>query len=171
MKNLYDLTVPIFTKSLGGLENILRKAEEFVRASGLDETGFLQERLAPDMFPLVRQVQIVCDNAKASTARLTGIENPKHEDKEQTFAELYDRIHFTLNFLKSVQKESFEGAEERKVELPYFPGKHFIGFDYLREYALPNFFFHLTTAYGIIRHKGVAIGKKDYLNGLSLHDN
>ena len=169
--NLYNFTVPIYIKSLGGLLDILQKAEEFVKQNGLDEEVFLQERLAPDMWHLAKQVARACGNAEAAALRLSGMEVVKHADDEKTFAELYTRISQTLDFLRSISKESFEGAEKRKIDWPYSLGKHILGFDYAREHALPNFFFHLVIAYGIIRHKGVPIGKADYLNELSLRDN
>ncbi len=171
MNDIYTFTIPIFIKSLGGLEAVLRKAENFVKEKGLAEKDFLAERLAPDMFPLVKQVQVASDNAKGAAARLSGSEAPKFEDREETFEALYSRIAKTVEYLKGITPASFEGAHERKAELPYFPGKHMTGFDYAREYALPNFFFHVTIAYAIIRHKGVDVGKADYTNGLPLKDN
>jgi uncharacterized protein len=166
MSSLYTYTVPIFIKSLGSLKNILMKAE----AHGVDEKALLGDTLAPDMFPFVRQVQIACDNAKGATARLSGIENPSFPDTEVTLAELKARIDKTVAFLQSVPESAFVGAETRQVTLPYFPGKYMDGSDYVREHALPNFFFHVTIAYGLVRKAGVGIGKNDYLNGLPLKD-
>jgi hypothetical protein len=170
MNDIYAFTVPIFIKSLEALGKILAKAGAFAAEGKIAEAALLESRLAPDMFPLMRQVQVACDNAKGSTARLTGTEAPKYEDTEKTIAELQERIGKTVAFLKSVSPEQFKGAEERQVTLPYFPGKFLTGFDYAREYALPNFFFHVTTAYAIVRMKGVVLGKADYINGLPLKD-
>lgn len=160
MTELYTFTVPVFTKMLGGLKNVIQKAE----AAG--KTEILQDRLAPDMFAFVKQVQVATDNAKGAAARLAGIEIPKYEDTEQTFAELVARIDKTLAFLATVSEDSFAHAATVKVQLPYFPGKFMTGFDYAREYAIPNFFFHVAMAYALVRKNGVPIGKADYINGM-----
>ena len=170
MHELYTFTVPIFIKVLGGVKRVLKKGEEFAVEKKFDPTVLLQSRLAPDMFALTRQVQMACDNAKGVTARLAGIEIPKYEDNEQTLAELYARIDKTVAFVKSVAPEAFDGAAERKIVLPYFPGKYLTGFDYAREYALPNFFFHVAMTYAILRNNGVPIGKADYIDGLPLKE-
>lgn len=166
MDPIFEFTVPVFVKGLGGMRGILLKAKE----AGVDETALLADRLAPDMFPLSRQVQIACDNAKNGAARLAGVEAPKHEDTEATIDELIACIDKTVAYLATITQESFAGAADRQVTLPYFPGKYLKGFDYAREHALPNFFFHLATAYGLVRKNGVAIGKADYINGLPLQD-
>lgn len=167
MEHIYDFTVPLFIKQLGGLLNVLEKAEQFAKEKGITEETFLKTALWPDMFPLVKQVQVATDNAKGAAARLAGLEVPKYEDNEQTFAELKSRIHKTLGFLHSVGRDSFKEAETRQIRLMYFPeGKYLSGLDYAREYALPNFYFHVTTAYDIVRHMGVQIGKADYINGM-----
>lgn len=170
MHTTYRLTVPLFTKMLGGLRAVLGKAAAFAQEKGMDEAAFLDDRLAPDMFPLKRQVQVACDNAKGAVARLTGKENPAMEDTEASFAELIARIDKTVAFVNSVSEGDFAGAEERKVILPFFKGKYFTGADYLLQYALPNFFFHVTVAYALIRKNGVPIGKADFINGTSLRD-
>jgi hypothetical protein len=170
MNEIYTYTVPIFIKSLGGLKTVLTKAQAFAKEKGMSDADFLADRLAPDMFPLVKQVQTACDNAKASAARLSGVEAPKFDDNEQTFAELLARVDMTVAFLQSVPEAAFAGAAERQVIIPYFKGKYLVGFDYAREYAIPNFFFHLVTAYGIVRKNGVAIGKDDYANGINFKD-
>lgn len=170
MNEIYAYTVPIFTKTLGGLKSVLTKAAEHAKATGMSEETFLADRLAPDMFPLSQQVQIACDNAKGATARLSGVEMPKFEDTEKTFDELQARIDKTLEFIASVPEASFAGAAERQVTLPYFKDKYLTGFDYTREYALPNFFFHVVTAYAIVRKNGVAIGKADYTNNINFRD-
>jgi hypothetical protein len=170
MNDIYTYTVPIFIKSLGGLKNVLAKAEAFAKEKGISEETFFADRLAPDMFPFVKQVQTACDNAKGATARLSGTEVPKFEDTEKTFEELYARIDKTLAFVQSVPESAFVGAAERKVILPFNKEKYLTGLDYAREYLLPNFFFHVVTAYGIIRKNGVAIGKSDYINGPNFKD-
>jgi hypothetical protein len=166
MDSIYEFTVPVFIKMLGGLKGVLQKAKEH----GLDEATLLNDKLAPDMFPLVKQVQSATDNAKGVVGRLTKIEAPKYEDTETTFAELDARIDKTIAFLQGIKKEDFADAAKAQVTLPWFPGKFMTGFDYAREYAVPNLFFHVATAYGIVRKNGVQIGKADYINGLPLQD-
>jgi hypothetical protein len=161
---MYEFSVPVLLKGLGGLKTILEKAA----AAGVDERALLSDALAPDMFPFVRQVQIACDNAKGAVARLSGQEMPKYEDTEMTLVELIARVEKTMAYVASMTIADFVGAEERTVTLLYFPDTYMTGYDYLREYVLPNFFFHVTTAYAIIRRNGVVIGKMDYLNGLPL---
>lgn len=170
MQHIYTFTVPVFTKMLSGLKGVLAKAEAHAKEAGIGETVFLQDRLAPDMFPLVRQVQIATDNAKGAAARLTGTEAPKFEDVESTFAELQVRIDKTLTYLATVQESQFAGAEDRKIELPYFPGKYMTGMEYVVEHALPNFLFHITTAYALVRKNGTPVGKADFIGGLPLKD-
>ena len=170
MQNIYTFTVPVFTKMLGGLKGVLTKAEAHAKETGIDEATFLQDKLAPDMFPLARQVQIATDNAKGAVARLAGIEAPKFEDVESTFAELQVRIDKTLAYLATVQESQFVGAEDHKIELPYFPGKYMTGMEYAVEHALPNFLFHITTAYALVRKNGTPVGKADFIGGLPLKD-
>ena len=167
---MYTYTVPIFIKMLSGLKNVLAKAEAHAKEQGIDETTFLSDSLAPDMFPLKKQVQTSCDNAVGAVSRLTGKERPTMEDTETTFAELRARIDTALAYVQSVSASDFEGAEERQVTLPYYPGKYMTGAEYALEYALPNFLFHVVTAYGIVRKNGTPIGKADYINGLPLRD-
>lgn len=168
MNTLYTFTTPLFRNSLAQLSALLKKGQAFVEEHHLDEKAFLDERLAPDMFPLLKQVQIACDNAKGAVARLANVDIPKHEDAETTFSELQERISKTLMFIDSVPEVSFEGAEERHIELSYFEGKYLLGTDYVTSFVLPNFYFHMTTAYAILRHKGVSIGKMDFLAPLPL---
>lgn len=170
MNDIYTYTVPLFIKLLGGLKNVLLKGQSFAVEHGVQEADLLNDRLAPDMFPLLKQVQVACDNAKGAVARLAGVEAPKHENTEQTFEELLARIDNTIEFVKSVPESAFAGAAERKITLPYFENKYFTGFDYAREYAIPNFIFHVVTAYSIVRKNGVQIGKADFINGLPLQD-
>jgi hypothetical protein len=170
MQSLFESTVPVCTKALTNLSAQLDKAAAHVAES--DHASFpVSARLAPDMFPLIRQVQIACDNAKGGVSRLTGKEMPKFEDTEQSFADAQARIQKTLALLAPITEKDFEGAADRKVELPYFPGKHMSGADYAREYLLPNFFFHVAMAYAIMRNAGVPLGKGDFLGSLPLQDN
>jgi len=170
MDSIYTYTVPLFIKHLGGIRNSLDKAQAYAVDRKVEETVLLSDRLAPDMFPYVRQVQIACDNAKGAVARLAGIEAPKFDDTEKTIAELQARIDKTLAFISSVPESGFASAAEQKITLPYFPGKYMTGFDYAREYVIPNFLFHVTVAYAILRHQGVPLGKADFMNGMPLKD-
>lgn len=170
MNPLYQFTLPIFTKSLKALDQLIAKIETQLADKNIEESVLMEARLAPDMFPFKKQVQVVCDNAKGAAARLAGTEIPSHPDTEATLEELRARIAKTLNFLATIDESSFADAADRQTTLPYFPGKYMTGFDYAREYALPNFFFHLTTAYAILRKEGFEIGKADYMGGLPLKD-
>jgi uncharacterized protein len=170
MNDIYTYSVPLFINALQGLKKVLTKAEAHAKEKGIDEATMLQDRLAPDMFPLAKQVQVASDNAKGATARLSGTEAPKYEDTEKTFADLQARIDKTLVFIQSVPEAAFAGAAERQIVLPYFSDKYLTGFDYAREYVLPNFFFHVVTAYGIIRKNGVDIGKADFAGNISFRD-
>lgn len=159
---LYDLTVPVFTRALRALSGLLDKAVAHAGEDGAE--AMLSNRLIEDMHPLSKQVQIACDSAKLCVARLSGIEGPVNEDTETTVAELKARIASTLEFIGSVPRAAIDGQEERDVVLK-FPGGEwpFKGQAYVIGFALPNFFFHLTTAYGLLRQAGVPIGKRDFL--------
>ena len=170
MNPLYQFTVPVVTKALKALDQILEKTPAFLQEKGRQESSLMDLRLAPDMFPFKKQVQIACDNAKGVAARLSGMEVPSHADTEETIAELRVRIQKTLEFIGGVSEASFEGAESRQITLPYFPGIYLTGMDYAREYVLPNFFFHVTTAYALLRKEGMNIGKGDYLGGLPMKE-
>jgi len=167
----YNMTVPVYMRSLKTLKGVLAKGELYVKEKGLNETTFLDSKLAPDMFPLVKQVQMTCDNAKGSSARLAGLMPPVMEDTEKTFGELYARIDKTIAYLETFTPEQFVNAAEQKVTLPYFKDKHFIGREFAVEYALPNYFFHVVTAYNILRNQGVVVGKSDFIGGFTSHDN
>ena len=164
--SIYDASVPPMIRSLENLSKILDKAVAQAKTEDKDLKSLLEARLAPDMHPFTRQIQIVSDTARG-VARIAGLEVPSMPDVETTFPELKERIAKTIAFLKSLPKEKFEGAETRKVEMKIpdrvleFPG----GF-YLTGFVLPNFYFHVTTAYGILRHKGINIGKLDFLGGI-----
>jgi hypothetical protein len=163
---LYDITLPAFIKTLGNLQKILDKSAAFADTKKFAPEVLLQSRLAPDMFPLIRQIQIVCDTAKLGASRLTGKEAPTHDDKEVTLAEIKNRIESVVNYLKTYKPEDFKGAEERKISQPRWEGKWLTGTEYTLHHVLPNFYFHTTTAYAILRHNGVEIGKKDYLGDM-----
>lgn len=171
MHTTYDITVPTFIQLLGGLRNVLVKGEAFAKEKGMSEEAFLNDRLAPNMFPLKRQVQVACDQAKGCTSRLSGKVNPIMEDTEETFAELQARIDKTLAFVQSVSEKDFTSAGERKIEMKHFPaGKYLIGTDYALRHALPNFYFHVTTAYDILRKLGVPLVKADFTNEMPFRD-
>lgn len=164
----YEMTVPVFKKMLENLDHLLSLGSAFAIEKGISEETMLNNKLAPDMFPLCKQIQIATDNAKGCVARLCGIEAPVMEDTETTVAELHERIAKTIAFIESVSKEQFAKADEQKIVIKYFPGKHFLAYDYVTQYALPNFFFHVTIAYALLRAMGADIGKKDYVGQLSL---
>lgn len=168
--SLYTQTLPQLDQTLAALDAWLTKAEAAAEARKFDVAVLLQARLAPDMFPLVRQVQAACDAAKFIGARLTGKEAPRHPDEEKTVPELRARIAAVRTWLGTLGEADFVGAETRRVQLAFAPGKYVLGSDYLRQMALPNFFFHATIAYAILRHNGVDLGKRDFIGGLSLHD-
>ncbi len=160
---LYELTVPQFTKMLRNLSVILEKGAQQAEAKKFETTVLLNSRLAPDQFPLTRQIQIACDTAKLCVARLTGKDAPVHDDKETTLPELKARIDHVVQFLNSVSASDFQGAEEKRISQPRWEGKYLLGYEYVTQHALPNLYFHVTTAYSILRQNGVDVGKKDYL--------
>ncbi len=162
--SMYQTLIPTAIRNLKNLSEILTKAEAHAEVKKIEQSVFINARLFPDMLPLVRQVQIACDTAKAGAARLAEIEVPSHADIEQNFSELQNRISKTIDFLNTVQANQIDGKEELKIS--YFQhgrDRNFIGLPYLLNYVLPNIFFHITTAYAILRHNGVEIGKKDFL--------
>ncbi len=162
--SMYQASAPRLANTLKNLSAILHKAEEQALARKFDPAVILASRLYPDMFPLVRQVQIACDNAKGPVARLAGIEPPKHEDNEQTFADLQARITKTLDFIATVTPAQIDGSEERAITLKAGARElHFTGMQYLCGFALPNFYFHVVTAYNILRHNGIEVGKLDFI--------
>lgn len=166
---LYQITIPQFTKMLKNLSGLLNKAERHAEAKKFDVEVLLNSRLAPDQFNLIRQIQIACDTAKMGVSRLTGKEAPVHEDKEKTLAELQARIETVLGYLATFSEKDFQGAEERKVSQPRWEGKYLTGWEFAMQHALPNLYFHITTAYAILRHNGVDVGKKDYLGEMPFH--
>ena len=164
LQSMHALSVPVFVKSLGNLSAILDKGEAFAAAKKIDPGVLLAMRLAPDMFPLLAQVRIACDFAKGATARLAGEEPPKWEDNEATFADLRARITRTIEFVQGFDPARFGDAAARPITVT-MRGEpvHFVGLPYLAHVVLPNFFFHMTTAYGILRHAGVELGKRDFI--------
>jgi hypothetical protein len=163
---MYDISVPTLKKFLGNLDAVLRKGSAHADAKKIDQQVLLTARLYPDMFALTRQVQIVSDTAKGIGARLAGVDIPKYEDTETSFADLHARIAKTVAFLDTLKPEQMAGSESKPLHIT--AGKReldFTGHTYLFTFAFPNFFFHITTAYDILRHNGVEIGKMDYLGG------
>lgn len=162
--SLYDLTIPVFLRGLRNLDAVLRKGEDFAAAEGVDLQTLFEARLAPDMYPLPGQIQRASDTAKFAAVRLGGVENVSFPDDEKSFEDLHARIAKTVDFLKAAPREAIDGKEGAEVILKSGGGeRRFTGIDYALGFALPNFFFHVTTAYGILRHKGVPLGKLDYL--------
>jgi hypothetical protein len=162
--SMYQASAPRFVNMLTNLSAILDKAEAHAEARKIDPAVLANDRLFPDMFPMKRQVQIACDTAKGAVARLAGVEVPKHEDTEQTFPELKARIAKTIDFVKSIAPAQLEGTEDKKIHLKLGPREvDFTGMQYLLGHALPNFYFHVTTAYDILRHNGVELAKRDYI--------
>ena len=164
--SMYQASVPVFQKSLLALKEVLAKGAAQADAKKIEGSVFLTSRLYPDMFPLTRQVQIAADFGKGPVARLAGVEVPKYEDNETTFAELAARIDKTLAFIGTFKPEQIDGQENRDIELT-IAGKPLLlkGQPYLLHYALPNLYFHMAMAYAILRHNGVDVGKKDFIGG------
>ena len=161
---MFDTSVPILSHYLKGLSAILTKAEAHCEAKKIDSNALLQARLFPDMFAFARQVQLVTDFAKGAGARLAGIAVPSFADEEKTFGELQARIAKTIDFLSTLTKEQFADAASRTVTIKAGGTEmSFPGAEYFASYALPNFYFHLTTAYNILRHNGLELGKKDFM--------
>ena len=166
--SLFEASIPTFVHTLHSLKAILEKAVAHAEARKFDANVFVSMRLYPDMLPLNRQVQIATDAAKAAAARLSGTEAPKFEDDETTMAELLMRVTKTIDYLRSFKAEQFEGAESRAINVKTPRATfNFNAVDYLRHWALPNFFFHVTTAYALLRHGGVEIGKADFLGAVT----
>ena len=162
--SMYQASIPVFVRALGNLSVLLDKGAAFAEAKKIDPSVLVNARLAPDMFPLSRQVQIACDGVKGCAARLAGIEVPSHPDTESTFPELQQRIAKTLAFIQNVAREQIDASEERPITLTLRNKDiKFQGQGYLLNFVLPNLFFHETVAYAILRHNGVEIGKMDFL--------
>ena len=167
--SMSQVALPTFTLGLNALSGVLDKAAAHAAARKVDPAVLLGWRLAPDMFALTRQVQVVCDQVKNGGARLAGVEPPKFEDKETTLDELKDRIARTLAFVKGLDANAINGAGERTITFPLGPKKgQMSGADYLNHFVLPNFYFHMTAAYAIVRNFGVDVGKPDFLAGIPM---
>ena len=164
--SMYQASVPVLARMFGNLSAILTKAEEDSAARKIEPSVFLNARLAPDMHPLTRQIQIASDAAKGGVGRLAGIDVPSFADTETSFSELHARIKKTLDFIESVTASQIDGSEAKTITLQ-FPGREvsFPGQVFLLNFTLPNFFFHVTMAYAILRHNGVTVGKMDFLGG------
>ena len=164
--SMYRASAPVFTRLLTNLGTILDKAVVYADAKKIDHNTLLTARLAPDMLHLIKQVQIATDNAKGCVARLAGVEIPRYEDNETSFADLKARIGKTLAFIATLKPEQINGSEDKKINLKLGPNEYeFSGVDYLFNMASMNVFFHVTTAYAILRHNGLDIGKKDFIGG------
>ena len=162
--SMHSASVPVFVRMLGNLGTWLDKAEAHALARKFDAGVYLTARLAPDMLPFTKQIQIACDAAKFGVARLAGVESPKFEDNETSLAELRERIRKTVAYVQSVPAAQIDGTEDKDVVVPRRDGPMTLkGESYLKHYVLPNFYFHLTTAYALLRHNGVDLGKSDYL--------
>ncbi len=166
----HEITVVQFTKMLQNLSAILDKGAAYAEEKKFDVNVLLHSRLAPDQFSLLRQVQIATDTAKLGVSRITGVAAPSHDDKETTVGELKDRIESVIAWLGTVTPDHFAGAAERRVTTPRWNGKTLSGAEYATQHVIPNVYFHITTAYAILRHNGVDIGKKDFLGPMPFRD-
>jgi hypothetical protein len=160
---IFDLTITQFTKMLHNLDTMLDKGAQYADHKKFDTTVLMSSRLAPDQFALTRQIQIACDTAKLAAHRLTTKEAPSHPDTEATWAELRTRIQDTIKYLGTFTPKDFEMAATRQITQPRWEGKWMTGEEFVMNHVVPNFYFHVTTAYAIMRHNGVEVGKKDYL--------
>jgi len=167
---MFETTVHQLSKMLANLDRWLEAAGAYATEKKFDVETLLHARLAPDMFALSRQIQAACDNAKIPVARLAGKEWPKQDDTEKTLAELRERIASTRAYLETFQAADFAGADERHISLPWMNGKWMRGDEYLTEFVWPNFYFHMATAYAILRHNGVPLGKQLYIGGHPMRD-
>jgi uncharacterized protein len=165
---LYEITVTQYTKMLDNLSRVLDKAAQYAETKKFNVDILLNSRLAPDQFNLIRQIQIACDTAKFGAARICGKEAPSHPDTETTLAELQMRIKTVQEYLASYTPDDFTGADIRHVSQPRWEGKYLTGTEFVVQHSLPNIYFHITTAYSILRHNGVDVGKKDFLGNMPL---
>jgi hypothetical protein len=166
----FDLLVTVPLQQLSNLEAWIAKTLQFAADRKFDANVLLSARLFPDQFPLVRQIQSACDSAKGNAGRLVGKELPSHPDDEATFEALVARIQKVREYLQTFQRADFADSATRKISLGWMQGKHVLGADYLSEFAVPNFHFHLVTSYSILRHNGVPLGKFDYIGKLTMRD-
>jgi hypothetical protein len=168
--SLYEASVPQLKKMLSNLDKWLDKAAVHAKEKSFDPNVYLTARLAPDQYPLVKQIQSCCDGAKFGAARLSGKEPPKHPDTEQTFDEIRARVRTVIAYLDTYKPADYAGVEDRLIALPFMEGKVMKPGDYLDEMVLPNFYFHIAHAYAILRHNGVNLGKMDYIGSLNVRD-
>ena len=168
--SMSNASIPVFEISLNALSVLLDKAEAYAEAKKIDPTALLNTRLFPDMFTFTRQVQSACDQAKNGGARLAGIDPPRYEDTEKTIPELKARIAKTVAFVKTLDAKKIDASADREITFPLGPTNkgHMKGADYLNHFVLPNFYFHATTAYDILRHCGVEIGKRDFFGAIPM---
>lgn len=174
MKNhsqVYETVVHQFSQNLLALKNILVKAKNHADTMKYDADKFLDIKFAPDMFPFLKQVQITTDNAKGAAARLAGKEIPVFADDEKTMDEVIKRVEKTINFLEGFKENDFSDYESKKISFSWYPGKYLEGKTYFQSYAIPNFYFHLTTSYDLLRQAGVPIGKTDFLGNIQWKNN
>jgi hypothetical protein len=169
-QSMSQASLPVFEINLTALSGVLDKAEAFAKAKKIDDSVLLHSRLAPDMFDLTRQIQVATDGARRGSARLAGVEAPKVDDNETTIAQLKDRIAKTVAYIKTLDRKAIDASAEREITFPLGPEKkgHMKGDEYLNHFMLPNFYFHCTAAYTILRHLGVDIGKRDFLGNIPL---
>lgn len=168
--SMSQASLPIFEIGLNALSAVLEKADTYAKARKFDATALLNSRLAPDMFALTRQVQIATDQAKNASSRLAGVEPPRYEDNETTIEQLKERIAKTVAYVKTLDPKKIDGSADREIIFPLGPTNrgHMKGDDYLNHFVLPNFYFHLTAAYAILRHSGVELGKRDFLGAIPM---
>lgn len=168
--NLYTVTLPPMIKALTNLSGIIKKASSHAEGKKAKGEHLLTDRLVFDQFDFTKQVQVACDNAKSTAGKIAGVEVPKFEDNEKTPEELVARIEKTVAFLKTIKPEEMIGKEENPIGIYFMPGKHLPALEYVLELSMPNFYFHVVTAYAILRKNGVEIGKSDYIGQLSFRD-
>ena len=162
--SMHAFSIPVLSHTLGSLATILKKAQQYAQEKNIDETVLTSGRLFPDMFTLSKQVQIACDLSKGCGARLAGVDNPSFEDTETSFDELIERVQKTIDYINSLSESDINDSGNREIKFKAGPAElAFKGENYLREWVYPNFYFHVATAYNILRHNGLAIGKLDYL--------
>jgi hypothetical protein len=167
--SMYQASVPVFIRMLTNLKAILAKGAAHAQAKKIEESVFLNARLSPDMFPLTKQIHIATDFARGTGARLAGVDTPAYEDNETTFAELIARVDRSIEYLRSLKPAQIDGSETREISRPLGDKpRKFSGINYLLQFAMPNFYFHVTTAYAILRHNGIELSKGDFIGALDL---
>jgi hypothetical protein len=166
--SMHSASVPIFVRMLGNMNTWLEKAEAHAKEKKFESSVYLSARLAPDMLPFTAQIQIACDAAKFCMSRISGVDAPKFEDNEATLADLRERVRKTIDYVSSVPADAIDGTDAKDITVPRRAGSMTMkGETYLKQFVLPNFFFHVTTVYALLRHNGVDLGKSDYLGALT----